>query len=374
MSLRVGLNGACFTNLPSGANQRFLGIYGHLAAQTPEIQFTIYSLPGSILPQQFPRLDNVEIVEVPITGQHRFTRYLEGLFIWENYLKSKRLDIFEQFHLPLVRAPQGSTLLTIHDVRALVAKSNPVERTVGQIVFSKSIKEASHVITVSNSMKQQILDFFPDAKVSVIYNGFEASRPPDALELDGFTKKYSLPQEFLLSVGHLEVRKNYRQLIEALAVLKDRGQALFLLIVGNDNGEGGRLQNLIASRGLSSQIKLLSGLSHRELQCAYVLSQLFIFPSTYEGFGIPILEAMASRTPMILSDIPVFREITENQGVYFSPDDIGELAEKITYTLDSKSEQSRIISYGSKRLEGFKFSILAKQVKNLYVKLGHSLT
>jgi len=373
MSLRVGLNGACFTNLPSGANQRFLGIYGQLAILAPQIHFTIYTLPGSVLPQQFPRLDNVELVEVPIAGQNRLTRYFQGCFIWENYLKEGQLSIFEQFHLPLVKLPQGSTILTIHDIRALVSKHNPFARAIGQMVFSKAIQEANHIITVSHAMKKQILEFFPDARISVIYNGFEPRDLPDAPQLDRFRKKYSLADEFLLSVGHLEARKNYSRLIEALAVLRDRGRSLFLLIVGNDNGEGGKLRNLIASRGLSSQVKVLNGLSHEELQCAYVLSRLFIFPSSYEGFGIPILEAMATGTPMILSDIPVFRELTENQGLYFSPDDTGELADKITYILDSNSEQNRITSYGTQRLQGFRFSSLAKQVTELYVSLGHSL-
>ena len=102
-----------------------------------------------------------------------------------------------------------------------------------------------------------------------------------------------------------------------------------LVIVGNDSGERKAIQERIDSAKLSANVTFLSGLSDLEVRCAYKLCSLFVFPSSYEGFGIPILEAMAAGCPMVLSDIPVFREITQDKGVYFPHDDVEAMAAAI---------------------------------------------
>ena len=97
---------------------------------------------------------------------------------------------------------------------------------------------------------------------------------------------------------------------------------------------------------------------------------MFIFPSVYEGFGIPILEAMAAQCPMLLSDIPIFREITQDQAIYFRHDNIEAIANAIECGLKSNTERERIVKYSNNRLGDFNFVILAEQLANLYKKIN----
>ena len=112
-----------------------------------------------------------------------------------------------------------------------------------------------------------------------------------------------------------------------------------------------------------------SNLTHVDVRCAYKLCSLFVFPSAYEGFGIPILEAMDAGRAMVLSDIPVFREITENQGVYCECDNSEAMASAIGQLLESSGDRGRLIAYGHERVQAFGFPALAAQIECLYGEL-----
>src|SRR5262249_36150905 len=155
-------------------------------------------------------------------------------------------------------------------------------------------------------------------------------------------QKYALEDEFILAVGHLERRKNYLRLIDAISRLREGGCHSSLVIVGNDSGSKNAIEHRIASKNVSNHVKILSHVSNYELICLYKLCGLVVFPSAYEGFGIPILEAMAARRPIVLSDIPVFREITQNRGVYFPYHDVETMAEAIHNVLHSQCERARL--------------------------------
>src|SRR5260370_14285993 len=120
---------------------------------------------------------------------------------------------------------------------------------------------------------------------------------------------------------------------------------------------------------LSGCIKVLTNVSDFDVPCIYELCTLFVFPSWYEGFGRPILEAMAARRVMVLSDIPVFREITENKGIYFPPENVEAMALAIEKVLNSESERARLVTYGDRRVMAFTFASVAGQVECLYRSL-----
>lgn len=281
-------------------------------------------------------------------------------------------DLYEGFHLPLPKVPSGKTILTVHDVRRLHPDWAWHSRTAFRIALKSAISNADMVVTVSEAMKQELLPYCGRTPVCVIPNGLEVSAmefQPSPAELAAFRSKFALPDRFLLAVGHLERRKNYPKLIEALAHLRNSCRAVHLLIVGNDSGQRGALQSLIASRGLIGSVTLANGLSDLEVRCAYALCDLFVFPSTYEGFGIPILEAMAAGKPMVLSDIPVFREITEGRSVYFSPDDSMDIALAIERVLESRTVNDCCISYGLERIIAYGYSPISALYESIYCQL-----
>lgn len=369
--MKIGLNATCFNDRPSGSNQRFIGIYGELIKRLPDTEFIVYEPADCRVGSWFDGAPNVSVRPTPLPSVGRTKRFIRGLQYWRSALPREKLNLFEGFNLPLFRVPGARTLLTIHDIRRMHPDYGIFERAVFRAVIGKSLTAADRVITVSEAMKKEILDFYPDIPISVIYNGLDAREFDQVIEADllAVRQKFSLPEDFLLAVGHFERRKNYLRLIDAIARLRDRGCSCALLIVGNDSGLGKAIQERIELAQLSSHVKLLSGLSDLEVRCIYKLCSLFIFPSAYEGFGIPILEAMAAKRPMVLSDIPVFREITQNRGVYFPHDNVEFMASAIENVLSSNSERVRLVEYGNERVQAFSFQSLAAQVERLYRSL-----
>ena len=366
--MKIGLNATCLNDRPSGARQRFFGIYSELFKQLPNSEFVIYEPFDCRVGSWFDGAANVTVKRTPIPSEGRLQRLVGGFRYWGAELASEKFDFFEGFHLPLIKAPTGKTLLTIHDIRGVNSEYGAISRAVYKRILDKSICAADHVITVSEAMKEVILKYYPGTSISVIYNGFDVHGFDGATDLviSAVRQKLSLPENFLLAVGHFEERKNYLRLIEALSILRDRGRSCSLVIIGNDNGGRNILENKIESLNLSRHVQILSGLSDLEVRSAYKLCSLFIFPSAYEGFGIPILEAMAAGRPMVLSDIAVFREITQNHGIYFPYDDVELMASAIEMGLSSGVERGRVIDYGDERIKDFSFKNLAAQIVSLY--------
>ncbi|WP_332810734.1 glycosyltransferase family 4 protein [Sphingomonas sp.] len=365
--MRVGLNATCFNERPSGAKQRFTGIYRALIERCRDIEFVIYEPRDCRVGEWFAGAPNVSVRRTPLPSSGRFRRGLGGLPYWRLALGRDRLDLFETFHLPLVRAPNCPTILTVHDARPVRREVPLVKRLLYGRVLRQALRRADHVITVSETMKQEIAEIEPSATVTTIYNGIDpgpfAAANGDA---EALRARHRLPPEFILAVGHLEARKNYVGLVQAVAELRRAGKTISLVIVGNDGGEREEIRRETLRLGITDQVMILEGVSDLELQSLYALCTLVAFPSFYEGFGIPVLEAMAARRPLVLSDTPVFRELTEGRGAYFPPEDSGAIAAAIAAVLDSPQRQQELVAYGVERIRAFEFARLAGQVEQLY--------
>jgi Glycosyltransferase len=370
--VRVGLNATCLNDRPSGAKQRFFGIYGALFRRLPQVEFLIYEPRDCRVTEWFVGLANVVARSTPVPSQGRLGKLAAGWGYWRQAFADDSFDVFESMHLPMMRPKRGATVLTIHDVRGLSDDNGRVNRALFSTVLRQALSRADHVVTVSQAMREEILDFYAHTPVSVVYNGLDVAPFAEvtSADVDAMLTRHDLPREFVLAVGHFEARKNYPRLIEAMGLLRDRGLDCPLVVVGNDSGEGASLARQINRLGLSGRVRLLTGLTDHEVRCAYFASRLFVFPSTYEGFGIPILEAMAAGCPMVLSDLPVFREITEDQAIYFPPKDVAMMAEAIAVGLTSTAVRDRSVQLGSLRLADFNFERLAESMSGLYKDLS----
>ena len=366
--MRIGLNATCFNDRPSGANQRFRGIYGALIARCPDFEFVVYEPADCEVGRWFGDAPNVIRRPTPLLSTSRIRRTWAGTTFWRSAFKRDKLDLFEMFNLPLVRAPGCPTILTVHDARPVLRDVPFLKRLVFGQVLRRDLRRADRVITVSETMAREILQIEPEAQVEVVYNGIDRT-PFDrsaTAAAEATRKKMGLPTDFLLAVGHLEARKNYPRLIEAVAQLNRTSSKTNLVIVGNDGGEGAAIKEQIRSNALEAQILLLSGVSDAELADLYSIASLVVFPSTYEGFGIPVLEAMAAGRPLVLSDTAVFRELTEGQGAYFPAEDSHALAGAIQAVLHDQEAQRALVAYGDRRVADFTFPALAARVESVY--------
>ena len=355
--MKVALNATCFNDRSSGAKQRFLGIYRNLAFRMPKVAFVIFEPADCRMESWFSDISNIQNRHTPIPSEGRFVKLFHASLFGSRALAHERFDLFEGFHLPLPKAPTGKTVLTVHDIRSSHTDSSWTRRIAFRHAFGGALKNADLVVTVSGAMEKEIQRHCGDTPIHVIPNGLETihSKPPTDSVSQAFRHKFSLAETFILAVGHLERRKNHLKLIDAIAYLRASGLLCHLVIIGNDSGERALLEARIAEHNLNVQIVILSGLSDLEVRCAYELCCLFVFPSTYEGFGIPILEAMAAARPMALTNIPVFREITEGRSAYFSPEDPQDMAGTIERVLTSPKGQARLIKYGQERVRAYTY-------------------
>lgn len=366
--MRVGLNATCFNDRPSGARQRFIGLYGALIARRPDIEFILFEPVDCRVVEWFGGAPNVSARPTPLPSASPLGRTLGGLSFWRAAFKREQLNLFEQFHLPMVKAPGCPTILTIHDPRSVLPEVPLGRRLLPLLVYRHALSRADHIVTVSETIRRELIGLGAEVPVTSIYNGIDPAPfrhvPTERALLT--QRRYRLAAGPILAVGHLEERKNYRKLIEAIALLRERNSAISLVIVGNDAGDSARLRAQIGQAGLSEHVTLLQGVSDDELTDIYQLSSLVVFPSRYEGFGIPILEAMAADRALVLSDIAVFKELTENQGAYFPTDDSAAIAATLERVLSSSDERRRIVDYGRRRVTHFKYDQLAIELDALY--------
>jgi glycosyltransferase involved in cell wall biosynthesis len=369
--MKIAINATCYDDRPSGATQRFKGIYRALFKRLSNTEFIVFEPRDCKISSWFDKHDNVSFRSTPLSSQDRIHKFLRGLRYWPPTLRKEECDVFDVSNLPFIRSPKGQTALTIQDIRYVSHAPGMFSKSISKVILTNSVAKCDRLIVVSESIRDEILSFYPDLPVSVVYNGVDPSsfQAISSSDLCSVRRRYNLPDDFILSVGHFEQRKNYITLVTALARLRDKGRAIYLVIVGNDNGDLAAVQGHIYSLGLTASVQVLNGLSNLEVSCLYKLSRLFVFPSYYEGFGIPILEAMAAGCPMVLSEIPVFKELTQGRGVYFqhnSPESIGTAIDDI---LSSTSKREQLKQYGDTRVQDFTFEKASMALEEVYKAL-----
>lgn len=226
----------------------------------------------------------------------------------------------------------------------------------------KILDKASKIIAVSENTKQDILDIFKIApeKVEVIYHSthFTTFQPNPTI-------KISTPKRYLLYVGSRYNYKNFHVYIEAIAPILKKQDDLYLICAGN-----GKFTQ--SEQELFLRLKVEKQILHHEISSDDVLYQLysnaiaFVYPSLYEGFGIPVIEAFACSCPVILSDRSCFPEVGQDAALYFNPDDKENIAFQIEKVIENADLRMELIQKGRKRLQDFSPTITAQKTLEVY--------
>ena len=151
--MKIGLNATCLNDRPSGARQRFVGIYGELVRRLPDAEFVVYEPADYRVGAWFKDAPNVFARRTPLPSEGRTRKLFSGLGYWNSALQSERFDFFEMFNFPIFKAPTGRNLLTIHDLRSLHDRRASLVRVAYKTFIGKQLRSTGHVITVSEAIK-----------------------------------------------------------------------------------------------------------------------------------------------------------------------------------------------------------------------------
>lgn len=268
------------------------------------------------------------------------------------------------------------SIVTIHDV---IFRRHPelypfIDRHIYDVKFRNSCINADKIIAISEHTKRDIIEFYginPN-KIEVIYQScnplfydFTATETQDKI-----LEKYGIPSEYLLCVGTVEKRKNVKLIIEAYQHLPPDFQ-LPLVIIGRGKGHKSELQELIKTHKLADKVIWLSNLEDNEhLQIIYQKAQILVYPSLYEGFGLPVAEALLSKTPAITSNVSSLPEAGGTAALYVNPYDAQELAQAIKKVLSDSALRKNMIDKGYQyAMKTFAPERVTRQLMECYNKL-----
>ena len=231
--------------------------------------------------------------------------------------------------------------------------------------FKKACESADLVIAISEQTKRDIIDFLKisESKIRVVYQGchhaFKESFDENlAQEL---SLKHQLPERFILNVGTIEERKNLLNIVKAID-----GTGIPLVVVGKKTKYFEKVKNYILKNKLQKQVYVLENISIAELATLYKMADIFVYPSLFEGFGIPIIEALFSKTPVITSNISCLPEAGGPNSMYVNPMDFADLKSKITFLWDNESERKRRAEKSFEFTQKFSDQSIAKDLMKVY--------
>jgi glycosyltransferase involved in cell wall biosynthesis len=268
--------------------------------------------------------------------------------LWRSFSIPKQLqkDQIELYHglsheLPIgIQKSKLKSIVTIHD---LIFKVYPetysfFDRQIYDWKFRYSCQKADRIIAISEHTKQDIVRYYKidPKKIEVIYQACQGLYYTlnDASTVEALLQQYQLPERYILSVGTLQERKNIKLLIKAYQHLP-KTQQLPIVIVGNGGSYKEEVQELIQKMNLEGLVFWITDLeSDQSLQALYQKATLLVYPSFYEGFGLPVVEALLSKTPVITANTSALKEAGGPHSLYVSPTDEKALANAIQQILD----------------------------------------
>lgn len=298
------------------------------------------------------------------------------LFALSWQLWRSKLDLYHSTHYVLPAWVGSPVVVTIHDIVHLLYPEFLPSRLAflyAQRMIRRSLSRADRLIAVSQNTRSDLVKHFDvdGRKVEVIYNGvedvFRKKLPPE--ELERWRRDLGLERSYLLFVGNPEPkRKNLDKVIQAYA--RAREIAPFdapLVCIGERSGSEFKARQRAANLGAGDRVRLLGKVAPEALPALYQGATLFLFPTLYEGFGIPVVEAMASGVPVITSNTSALKEVAEGYAHLVDPLDVEGMAQAIAHCMSDADHRNSLAKLGLRRAEDFRWSQTARRTLEVYI-------
>jgi glycosyltransferase involved in cell wall biosynthesis len=315
--------------------------------------------------------------------------YTQASTFWQDHgalpfaLRRNGVDVL---HVPHHEAPlwaPARLLVTVHDCAHLLfpsASASKFQRLRNFWRTAQVVRRASHILAVSNSTKDDLVSIFnvDPGRISVIYNALDDRFARRSLADDhaAVLERYQIKEPFVLYAGRIRFHKNVHRLIEAFAVLKSdlAGHAQYgslkLVIIGDELSRRQYLRLKVVQSGVQQDVRFFGSVPAPTLRVFYQSAALFAFPSLYEGFGLPPLEAMANRAPVLASNSSSLPEVLEDAALLVNPENVFEIARGMKTILIDKEMRENLIEKGLVQVSKFSWLAAAEQVVQAYRRIA----
>ncbi len=373
--MKIGFDGKRATTNSTGLGNYSRSLLLQLAKHYPENDYYVYSTKVDAKFKSHPLFS--------ISNLHfKFPVFKKFTWFWRSFLTAKEAsrDGVHIFHglsheLPFFLKSKGiKSVLTVHDLIFLVHPENYsfLDRLIYNLKCKYACKVADHIVAISEKTKADIIHFYQidSSKISVIYQGCDEQFKEQwsADRLAQIRQKYQLPNKFILNVGTIETRKNLLLAVEALALLDEN---VHLVAIGKQTPYFQLVKNKINDLNLNNRVHFFHQLPFSDLPAFYQLASLFAYPSRYEGFGIPIIEALNSSLPVIAAKGSCLEEAGGPYSMYFSPDDAHEFAHQINTVLSNQNLKQQMQENGLKFAQKFNSELVAQHYFTCYSNIYH---
>ncbi len=310
------------------------------------------------------------------------------------FLKELAPDLI---HIPLNSVPllmPRPYVVTIHDMSSLLFTERwQFRKSVRLYLFRRGLMRAERVIAVSAATRRDVENILniPAERIRQIYDApdprfirsgmpAEDGRPPgaDSPERQRILERYQINYPFILYAGAVRPQKNIPRLVEAFAVLRGDLEShpvykdLRLIIIGDEISKYPSVRRAVIKTRVEDVVRFLGFVPFDTLRVFFESAAAFVFPSLYEGFGLPPLEAMASGTPVVTSNVSSLPEVVGNAAVMVNPENVFDIARGIREVLVDESLRAELIRKGYQQAQRFSWSQTARQVLEIYREAGQS--
>ena len=294
-------------------------------------------------------------------------------------LERRRVDVL---HMPWFYAPAlvpCRLVITVHDltdVLSVPAGSGPLVQTGRLFLARRALARADRILAVSHSSKRELARVFavPENKIEVIYNAVDERfiRDPLPADADRILERHAVNYPFVLYAGNIKPQKNLARLIEAFAVVKAELHEhpdlarLKLVVIGDELTKHPDLRRAVVRTRLREDVRFLGFVPYPVLRVFYARARAFLFPSLYEGFGLPPLEAMAHGTPVLTSNVSSLPEVFSQAALLVNPENVFDIARGIRQILTEQVLREALVHRGYELVQRFSWERSAQQVRQVY--------
>lgn len=361
VSARIGVNSLAFDPLSAGGVWTYLwNLLRELPTLDDTTHYTLFTNRENAGAFDTQGATNVRQIACPVTMTRRLSRFAyEWGFLPVRARQEKIGVLFSPFFTSPFRLGYKS-VLTVHDVlyKDFPEQFASLEQSFFNTVFDSTVRSATHILTVSDDAKRRIVHAYrlPPERITVAHL---AASPVyftrvDREAIDRVREKYGVHTPYILSVTALRAHKNLEVLIDAFDALRRTfATPITLVLVGLRHTAEGAVTARIRALGLEEEVILTGYVPDSDLPALYQGARAFVLPSRYEGFGLPVLEAMASGVPVLTTTATALPEVAGEAALFFDPDDRGALVAGLRRVLGDEGLRREMVERGRERARQF---------------------